>query len=113
MSDDSGIDIHIPRRLSWVTVGGFIAIIAACVAGYLNLQSTVAELSRALAELSRTVESNYNFQIEQRVRVWDRVNQLEQQQQMARETAAAVNARLTSIDTQIARILNLLEDRRP
>ena len=114
MTDDNGgIEIHIPKRLSWVTVGGFIVIVAASVAGYLTLQNSVSALAHALTELTRTVETNYQFQVEQRVRVWDRVNQLEQEQQRQRELAAAVGARLSSIEQQLGRALDILEEWRP
>jgi len=111
MTDNGGLDIHIPKRLSWATVGGFIILVAAATAGYLTLNARVTATEEAVAEFVHAVSADRAFHVDQRVRIWDRVNQLEQAIQNQREATAAITARLTEIDRNISRILDILQRR--
>ena len=110
---DGGLDIHIPKKLSWATVGGFILLVAVATAGYLTLDNRVSDNERAVFDFVGAVSQDRSFHVEQRVRLWDRVNQLEQALQQQREATAAIDATLEAIEGNIDRILDILENRRP
>ncbi len=111
-SSDGGIEIFLPRIWRWPAVGAIVLSIVGATAGYLTLDGRISSSERAVAELVQGVNADRSFHVEQRVRLWDRVNQLEQAIQAQREAAARLTAQLDAIDANVTRILNLLESRR-
>lgn len=69
--------IQIEPRVSFGNIATAILVVVGVVVSYTQLQEGVQSNAKAIASLSATVAENRQFQIDQRVRVWDRVGDLE------------------------------------
>ena len=69
--------IHIEPRVSLGNIATAALVVIGVVISYTQLQEGVQSNAKAIASLEKVVAENRQFQIDQRVRVWDRVSDLE------------------------------------
>lgn len=86
-----------------------VIVVVGVVTGYVRLEEAVAQNRSAIGDISQTVQKNYAFQVEQRVRVWDKVNTVDSEIVNLRERIAELKAGQTHMLRQQDRILELLE----
>jgi hypothetical protein len=99
------------RTYSISLIVGLLAQAAAGVWFASKMDSRVTTLELRYVELAETTLQNYAFQIDQRVRIWDRVNAQGEGLNAFRAELAGANARLDYIGRAIDR-LTLLSDQR-
>ena len=69
--------VQIEPRVSLGNILTAVLVVVGVVVSYTQLQEGVESNTKALEALRNVVAENRTFQIEQRVRVWDRVGELE------------------------------------
>lgn len=102
-------DWRVDRKLSLTLVGAMVVHIGAAVWFASKVDSRVGALERQMIALNEQTSQNRAFQIEQRVRVWDRVTSQGEALNEFRAEIAGISARLDYITRALDR-LTLLRD---
>lgn len=86
-----------------------VIVVIGLVTGYVRLEEAVSFNRTEIKNISETVTKNYAFQVDQRVRVWNKVNSVDGEIVSVRERIAELKAGQTHMLRQQDRILELLE----
>lgn len=108
-----------PQFESKITFGNILQIaliIFATIGGYFTVEKRIHDTEQAIvainAEIGKTkqiMEENRLFHIEQRVRLWDRVNEVQKDAQTQNERIARIEAGQEYMIRQLDRIIEKLE----
>ena len=84
-------------------------VIIGVVIGYTRLEAAVYENQKQIAELIKKQAADRVFHVEQRVRIWDKVEQMQSESNSLREKIAELRAGQEHIIRQQERLLELME----
>lgn len=100
---------HLDKRVPVTLIMVLLAQIA--FGGYWIAQqeSRISHVEEALVQLSSTVSDNKNWQIEQRIRVWNELNSLASKQNDTNESLARLEGQLEQINNNMERLLDRME----
>lgn len=111
MTDEERInEWHLDRRFSVALILMLLCQIATAVWFASKTDSRIGALEARYLEVMEIAAKNRNFHIEQRLRVWDRLNAQGEALNDVRSNLAAINAQLDYISRSLDR-LTLLRDR--
>ena len=103
---------RIDRRFSVAVVLTFLCQIATAVWFASKTDSRIQTLEERYLALAEQTAQDREFQINQRIRVWERVNDLGEAQNAFRADIAGIDARLEYITRSLDRLTTLADRRR-
>lgn len=116
MSDPSAGD----RAVHWflrkeVSIGVILALViqATSAVWYASkLDSRVSDIERSIPEIVKTLRENRDWQVAQRVRVWDRVEKVEAEGRENQSSMKAVFVHIENINRNLERLIREVEKSR-
>lgn len=103
---DSGF--RFDRHISVGHIFTTAMVATAVVAGYVRLENQSHANARAISDLRTLVAVNRQFQIDQRNRVWERVDDIQERTTELKSAAAALSAKSDYIARQVDRLVDRL-----
>lgn len=111
--DDYKREWHLDRRFSLALIIAVLGQAGAAVWFASKTDSRVEALERRHIELAHQTSTNRQWQIDQRIRVWERVNDLDDALNDLRADTAGITARLDYIGRALDRLTYLRDARAP
>jgi len=89
-----------------------VVVALGVVVGYVRLEELALQNSVQIQELRMVVAANRSWQIEQRVRVWNKVGVIEDGGNALRAQVAALDSTMNHVAKQVDRIIERLFDQK-
>jgi len=105
MENEWHLDKRVPVTLI-ILLAGQIAFGAWWVA---KTEGRITSVEEKYIELAHTVQNNKEWQVQQRIRVWDELNQVAESQSSLKESFARLQGQLEIINHNIQRVLDKME----
>lgn len=102
------------KNISLAAVLTLLVVSVGFIASYLRIEAQSAGNAQELIKIGNKIDSNREFQINQRTHVLSRVNGIQEESQNNKAALAAVTAKTDYIAKQVDRLVqNLIEGRAP
>lgn len=112
---DSG-NFQFDKRISLGNILTIFGMAVAAIAGYMSFQeainsntAAIKQLREDYVDLAEVVEANREFHINQRVRLWERVNEVQNTSNTQAERLARIESSQEYLVRQIDKIVDKLE----